>query len=69
MGHHLRARLLGEAHCAAEVIGVRMGDDDGMDVLGRHAGLLQAVLERLPGAGARHARVDHGAAVGVKGYL
>ena len=60
MGDHLGA--VGVAHAArpAEVVGVRVGDDDGVDVLGLVARSLQPVDEGAPRLRAGHARVDDG---------
>jgi hypothetical protein len=62
----LRTRLLGEAHGTAEVVGMGVGDDDGVDVLHREARLAQPVLDGLPGARPGEARIDDRGAFGVE---
>jgi hypothetical protein len=54
----LGARLAGDAPGTAEVIGMRMRDDDGVDVTQLEAGGLQPGLERLPRLRAREPGVD-----------
>ena len=63
MRDHLRTSFLREAHGTAEVVGVRVRDEDRVDVLHAELGLLQAILERGEAAGARQAGVDQRAAV------
>ncbi len=58
--------FLGEAAGAAEVVGVRVGDDDGVYVGHLEPGSLQAFLDRAPRRGTGHADVDDGEAVVVE---
>ena len=60
MGDHLGAVGVAHAPGAAEVVGVGVGDDDRVDVLGLVAGPLQPVDERPPRLRARHAGIDDG---------
>ena len=53
-----RARLLLDPARAAEVVGVRVGDDDGVDVLHAVAGGRQPRLQRLPALRTGEAGVD-----------
>ena len=56
----LGAGLACDAARAAEVVGMRVGDHHGVDVLEPVAGGLQPLLQRLPRLRARQARIDHG---------
>ena len=56
----LRARLLRDAARAAEVVGVRVRDDDGVHVLELVARGLEPLLQRLPRLRTGQAGVDHG---------
>jgi len=59
-----RARLLREARRAAEVIGVRVRDDDGVDVAHLQAGACEPLLELAPAGLAGQPRIhDRGAAL------
>ena len=55
-------RLAGDATGAAEVVGVRVRDDDGVDVAQLEAGALEPRLERLPGLRTGEPGVDDGEA-------
>ena len=57
---HLRPRLAREARGAPEVVGVRVGDHDGVDVGRLQAGPGEPLAQRLPGAGSGQAGIDHG---------
>ena len=56
---HARAGLLREARRAAEVVGMRVGDDHGVDVAHAQPGPREAGLERAPGRGPRQPRIHH----------
>ena len=45
------------------MVGMGVGDEDGVDVAGGEAGLLQAVGDRVPGPGVGETRIDDGDAV------
>ena len=45
---------------AAEVVGVRVRNDDGVDPIQRDAGGVHAAPQRLPRLFAREARIDQG---------
>ena len=46
-----------------EMIGVGMGNEDGVDMTGLEASLLQAMQDRIPGGGSGESRVDQCGAV------
>ena len=56
----LGSRFLTDPARAAEVVGMRVRDDDGVHVTQPEARALQPVLERLPGLGTREPGIDHG---------
>ena len=60
-----RAVLLVQADGTAEVIGVRVRDEDRVNVARLEVGLLEALLDRVPRVLTREARIDHGDAVAV----
>ena len=62
MRDQLGARLTGDPTGAAEVVGVRVGDDDGVDVAQLEPGGLQPGLERLPGLRTGETGIDDGEA-------
>ena len=62
MRDQLGVCLTGDATGAAEVVGVRMRDDDGVDVAQLEPGGLQPGLERLPGLRTGEPGVDDGEA-------
>lgn len=63
MGHDFGAGLLVDTYGTPEMIGVRMGNEDGVDVAGLEASLPQAMQDRIPGGGSGETRVDQGGAV------
>ena len=65
MGDDLGAGLLRDLHGAPEMIGMRMRDEDRVDMTRLEIRLLQAVLDRVPRARAREPRVDHGNAIAI----
>ena len=58
MGHEVGAVLAMESPGGAEMIRVAVGDDDGMDALGRKLCLSQARHQCLPVGGAGQSRID-----------
>lgn len=63
VGHDLRAALLVDLYGTPEMIGMGVGDEDGVDVSWLEAGLFQAIHDRLPGRGSRKAGINHRRAV------
>ena len=63
VGDDLGARFFVDAHGAAEMIRMRMGDEDRMDMAGSETGLFQALRDRIPGLDARESGIDDGDAV------
>ncbi len=59
VGDELRCRLPLDPPRAAEVVGVRVGDDDGVDVADLEAGLAEAGLQGPPRRRARQPGIDH----------
>ena len=66
LGNHLGSGLLGEASGAAEVVGMRVGDEHGVDVFDGKSRALQPVLDRPPGARAGEARIHHGGSLAIE---
>ena len=62
VGDDVGAALTAEEAGPTEVIGVAVGDDDGVHPLQRDAGGVEPVPEALPAGRSRHARVDEGEA-------
>ncbi len=58
VGHDPGAGFLGDLDGASEMVWMRVGDEDRMDMARLEAGLLQAVLDRVPGILPRKSRVD-----------
>ena len=58
VGHDPGARFFGDLDGASEMVGMRVGDEDRMDMPRLETGLLQAMLDRVPGILARKSRVD-----------
>ncbi len=54
------AGFVAESHGAAEVVGVRVGDDDRVDVVDGEAGAPETVDEMVPRLGAGEAGIDDG---------
>ena len=63
MRHDLGARLLVDTHSPSEMIGMGMGNEYRVDMAGLEAGLLEAMLDRIPCGRSGKARVDQGGAV------
>lgn len=63
MGHDLRTRLLVKTHGTAEMIGMGMRNEDGMDMPRLETGLSQAMQDGIPRGDPGEARVDQGSAV------
>ena len=53
MRHDLRTALFVDLHGATEMVRMRMGDEDGVDIFGREPGLFQPMTDRIPGRRSR----------------